>query len=47
MFDHIQFLEDLGNYCVSHGFSFNDLNYTQQLATIRSMLVGISRNLKK
>lgn len=45
MFDHIQFLEDLVNYCVSRDILFSELNYTEQLACIRSMLVGISRNL--
>ena len=45
MFDHIQFLEDLVDYCVARDIRFYELNYTEQLAVIRSMLVGISRNL--
>lgn len=44
MFDNIQFLDDLALYCAKKQISFIDLNYTEQMACIRSMLVGICRN---
>ena len=47
MFNHIQFLEDLVCYCLRHDIDFSKLNVTEQLAVIRSMLVGVARNLKK
>lgn len=45
MFDNITFLNDLYNYCVKHNIKYYDLTYTEQLAVMRSMLVGISRNI--
>lgn len=47
MFDNIQFLNDLYNFCCVRNIKFSDLSYSEQLACIRSMLVGISRNSKK
>ena len=47
MFNNIQFLTDLANYCVNRNIDFSVLTYTEQLACIRSMLVGICRNSKK
>lgn len=45
MFDNIQFLNDLYAYCFKHKINYSTLTYTEQLAVMRSMLVGISRNI--
>ena len=47
MFDNERFLNDLVVYCLKHKIKFYDLTYTEQLACIRSMLVGIARNSPK
>jgi len=47
MFDNERFLNDLVDYCLKHKIKFYDLTYTEQLACIRSLLVGIARNSPK
>lgn len=45
MFDNIQFLNDLYNYCVKHNINYYALTYTEQLAVMRSMLCYVSRSV--
>lgn len=45
MFDNIQFLTDLNNYCKSKKIKYIELTYTEQLAVIRSMLCYVSRSV--
>lgn len=46
MFNNIQFLNDLHKYVEKHNIHFEVLTYTEQMAVIRSMLIGISRSNK-
>ena len=45
MFDNVQFLSDLNNYCNSKNINYFDLTYTEQLAVMRSMLCYVSRSV--
>lgn len=45
MFDNVQFLTDLNNYCKSKNINYFALSYTEQLAVMRSMLCYVSRSV--
>lgn len=46
MFDNERFIQDLYKYCKHRNIDFCSLTYTEQLATIRSMLICITRKQK-